>query len=750
MKRFVLCLCVAALIGAGCGGDDKPTGPFGEPELSAWLTMTGSTGWGATAGDTLVSTLRVTNNGQGTADSVTAALPGLPNLDLVDWEGAVVVVEGGTGDVKVSPFPLAAGATRTLTLKYTIPAFYPNGWTATAQATVTYEGDEDGDGAYETVTVLSDDPVSSLLDDPTTVAIKNDGTDFTLTAPGVDRVYLAGSFNSWRDSDSDYLMFENEDGGEFALTMPLSGRHEYKFIVHGATGGKEWLGDPRATRVVWDGYAELNSVTGVDMPDPVDPLPGGIDPERLVIYELFVSDFSSAGRFRDVISGLDGAQQNLADLGVNAVELLPVNAIPGNFNWGYNPWFYFAVDDTYGSPEDFAELVEKAHGLGMAVILDMVFNHVGNGSTLDKLDYLGTQGTWINHDQPDVFGMNQLNWFSEDMREFFLDAALFWIEQYGIDGFRMDLVDYRDLDGYRWWRDQIKARHPNFFLIGEDFSYPPTNSVVSAGFDTQWGGQHTDPWGGPANNFQNLVMAILKEGPYDGRAWGGVGSFDTADNPMWGLANVLSPTSGYPSWTNGVKYIVSHDERRVVDEVNRSESAGARAVGGIKKAKLGAATLFTAAGIPMLYMGDEIGEDDYTPQNPAPNKVDWFVADAGVRATYRNLITLRLAHPDLASGGIEFRCPLWNNDQGPCQQDKTINYWRYTGLNPLSAGVVVAANYDHSDHAFTVQFPVSGTWHLFDPETGGTSEVTVSGGQLATVLEASRAYVYLKDLTYVP
>ena len=579
------CLFLAAafvlLVAAGCGGSGtNPTGPTGAPKISAVLLLGGSSGPVPMAGDTLVATLQVTNTGDGPADSVTAVLPAIPDLEFAGWMGGMsggvasrkpggptagmshAITGPDSGEQIVFSFAsLEAGGTRKSTARFSVPAFYPSGWAVSAQATVTYRVDLDGDGAAETVTVLSDDPASSTPNDSTKVAVRNEGTDFRLCAPGVERVYLAGSFNGWRDSDPDYRMFAGPAGREFGLTVPLTGRQEYKFIVYGSGGGKEWIGDPRAVRVAGDGFSALNAVTGVPLPDPVAPLAGGIDPTRLVIYELFVSDFSGLGRFHDVTTGLDMVPQKLAELGINAIELMPVTAIPGDFNWGYNPWFYFAVDDTYGSPEDFAALVRKAHSLGIAVILDMVFNHVGSGSPLEKLDDLGTRGTWINHDQPDLFGMKQLNWFSEDMRRFFLDAALFWIEQYGIDGFRMDLVDQADLPGYRWWRDEIQSRHPGVLLIGEDFSYPPNNSVMAAGFDAQWGGQHTDSWGGAANNFQNLVMAILKEGPYDGRFWREVGSFATADNPMWGLANVLSPTPGYPSWTNAVKYIVSHDER---------------------------------------------------------------------------------------------------------------------------------------------------------------------------------------------
>ena len=175
-----------------------------------------------------------------------------------------------------------------------------------------------------------------------------------------------------------------------------------------------------------------------------------------------------------------------------------------------------------------------------------------------------------------------------------------------------------------------------------------------------------------------------------------------------------------------------------------SSDAEADAIGGAVKAKLGAATLLTAVGIPMLYMGEEIALPTYRAQDPTPDKIDWSRGDAGVRDYYKNLISLRLTHPTLAKGGIHFVCPAWGTDQGPCQQHKIINYWRYPGSVTSDADIVVASNYDHEDHEFTVVFPSSGTWHLLDPETGSSTPVEVTGQNLTTTLTASTAYIFLK------
>ncbi|MCK4548040.1 MAG: hypothetical protein KAW17_11440 [Candidatus Eisenbacteria sp.] len=755
-NRACIVLSLLALLLPSCAEDgdkvQEPAPPSDDADLAVWRTLTGPDGSSPVAGDTLISEVLVINEGAGIAHEVVIVDSLIPKFTFLSAESRPRAAITVGVAVRADSLSLAPGDSAVLRVSLQPHRFFPDGFTVSSRARVTY--DHDGSAATSRVLVLSDDPGTSILGDRTRTAVGNDGMDFTLLAPGVPRVYLSGTFNGWVAQSSDYRMFPDENGGIWGLTLPgEKGEHTYKFVVTDASGGNlEWISDPRSTRLEGDGFSGYNSVAGIPLPNPVDPIPGGIDPTRLVIYELLTYDFSTQGDLDGLQAGLTGGIQNLVDLGVNAIELLPMTAVPSpGFNWGYNPGFYFAVDPDYGTPEQFAEFVETAHAGGIAVILDMVFNHADGGSPLVRLDRRGTGGVFLNPSQDDVFGMPQLHWFTTEMREFFLDCALFWIEQYGIDGFRMDLVDGRDYEGYRWWRNQIKSRHPDFFLIGEDFSYPPWNSVTVCGMDAQWGGQHTDQWGCPSggacpNNFQGVVMALLEEDPYEPRwdAGVGVGCFDTICNPMWALANVLEWTSGYPAFHNEIKYIVSHDERRVVYEVEQAGSAEAAGIGGIVKARLGAATLLTAVGIPMIYMGEEIGADNEVGQHPAPNKVAWNQGDTGLRSYYRDLIILRLNHPTLAGGGIDFHCPDWGAGQGTCQQNKTICYWRYLG-SPDQADIVVASNFDHSDHVFDIPFPSSGTWYYYDPDDG-TTPVTVKDDTLNLTLAASTAYIFVRDI----
>ena len=157
--------------------------------------------------------------------------------------------------------------------------------------------------------------------------------------------------------------------------------------------------------------------------------------EEAVIYELHVGAFTPAGTFSAVGERLD----YLADLGITAVELMPVADFPGKRNWGYDGVFPFAPDSIYGRPEDLKELVQSAHEHGIMVLLDVVYNHLGpEGNYLRSYApqfftdrHRTPWGDGINFDGPD----------SRAVRDFFIHNALYWLTEYHFDGLRLDAVN---------------------------------------------------------------------------------------------------------------------------------------------------------------------------------------------------------------------------------------------------------------------------------------------------------------------
>jgi len=158
----------------------------------------------------------------------------------------------------------------------------------------------------------------------------------------------------------------------------------------------------------------------------------GVPLERLVIYELHVGTFTPAGTFAAAAERLD----DLRALGITAIELMPVAAFPGSRNWGYDGVSLFAPARCYGTPDDLRRLVDRAHGLGLAVILDVVYNHTGpDGSYLRRFSpYVYS----TRHQSPWGDGINFDGDHSGGVRDFVIENALHWVHEYHLDGLRLD------------------------------------------------------------------------------------------------------------------------------------------------------------------------------------------------------------------------------------------------------------------------------------------------------------------------
>ena len=161
---------------------------------------------------------------------------------------------------------------------------------------------------------------------------------------------------------------------------------------------------------------------------------------NLVIYELWVYDFSPIRNIRAVTARLDYLQ----NLGVNAIQVMPVAEFEGNMSWGYNPTHYFAMDKAYGTSNDLKRFVDECHKRGIAVILDMVFNHVTGAAPQAKLYWgtssIATNNPWFNQSAPHGASVNQdYNHNFGPTRDMFKRVLKYWIDEYKVDGYRMDI-----------------------------------------------------------------------------------------------------------------------------------------------------------------------------------------------------------------------------------------------------------------------------------------------------------------------
>ena len=208
----------------------------------------------------------------------------------------------------------------------------------------------------------------------------------------------------------------------------------------------------------------------------------GVAKQDLVIYELHLGSFTADGTYTAAIGRLD----ELVELGVTAIELLPLAQSPGKWNWGYDGVNYFAARNTFGSTDDLKQFVDQCHARGLAVINDVVYNHVGpEGNYLSAIAPYGSS----KHGTPwgDAFNFDGKH--NDQVRQFVIDNVMFWIDEYHFDGLRLDAVHYMFDDGkphilnsiQNAFREHQKTLDRTTYLIGEANIYDP--ELVGAPFD---------------------------------------------------------------------------------------------------------------------------------------------------------------------------------------------------------------------------------------------------------------------------
>lgn len=239
--------------------------------------------------------------------------------------------------------------------------------------------------------------------------------EFSLWAPTPDFVAL--------ESDGTRYPMIRSDDGWWRVTVDVPADTRYGFILDGA----DPLPDPRSPR-------QPDGVHGLSQLWPAEPVApwSGRAIAGAVIYELHVGTFTEAGTFDAAIERLD----HLIDLGVDFVELMPVNAFSGSHGWGYDGVLWYAVHEPYGGPSGLVRFVDACHRRGLGVLLDAVFNHLGpSGNYLPKFGPYLTAGR-----TPWGEAINIAAADSDAVRRYIIDCALRWMRDFGIDGLRLDAV----------------------------------------------------------------------------------------------------------------------------------------------------------------------------------------------------------------------------------------------------------------------------------------------------------------------
>jgi maltooligosyltrehalose trehalohydrolase len=497
----------------------------------------------------------------------------------------------------------------------------------------------------------------------------------------------------WAPNAAEVELEQASDGTRRALRAATDGwwrddrdqQDPYWLVVDG-----QRVPDPRSR---WQ-PAGLDGPTAIDEPRRfgwTDDGWRGFELADAVLYELHVGTFSPEGTFAGVAARLD----HLSDLGVNAIELMPVATFPGRWGWGYDGALLGAVHHAYGEPEDLRRLVDACHARGIAVVLDVVYNHLGPTG-----NHLGSFGPYFTDRYPTPWGqaVNLDGPGSDEVRRFFIDNALQWITEFHMDGLRLDAVHaLRDSSAVHFLEQLATEVHDaatdlgrTVWVIAEsDLNDPRLVRPVDAGgygLDAAW-----------SDDFHHALHVALtgERGGYyaDFAGWSDV---VRCLEEVWVHAGTFVPSRGRrhgrPAGDVPRRQFLGYSQNH--DQVgNRARGERLCHLVDQRRAEAAAAVVLTAPFVPMLFQGEEwaastpfqfftdhqdpriaeatrdgrraefagfaeFGGEVPDPQDPATferSRLDWSErsqpAHAAMLSWYRRLIEARRAWPGLGTDG---------------------------------------------------------------------------------------------------
>ena len=483
---------------------------------------------------------------------------------------------------------------------------------------------------------------------------------------------------------------KSEEGGWWrAVVAQAQPGREYGFLLD---DDEQVLPDPRSRRqphgVHQPSRFYADDFAWTDSGWPGHELPGS------VIYELHLGTFTGAGTFDAAIGRLD----HLTGLGVTHVELLPVNDFNGEWNWGYDGVLWYAVHEAYGGPDGLKRFVDACHGAGLAVVMDVVYNHLGNSG-----NYLTRFGPYLKSDRNTWGDLVNLDGESAGpVREYIIDNALMWLSEFHLDALRLDAVHALHDSSEVHLLAELSARvealsaelgRPLVLIAESDLNDP----VIFTGRDE--GGYGLDgQWDDDVHHALHALLSGERQGYY-----GDFGSLSVLAKVMTRAFFHDGTYSSFRGREHGRPVDTGHTPGyRFVACLQNHDQVGNRAAGdrlpritSPEMLKVGATLLLTSPFTPLIWMGEEwaagtpwpfftshpepemaeathrgrIEEfadhgwdvaDVVNPQDPAAftsAKLRWFERDetghSEILEVYRTLLVLRREHPDLADARLD-------------------------------------------------------------------------------------------------
>jgi 1,4-alpha-glucan branching enzyme len=544
-------------------------------------------------------------------------------------------------------------------------------------------------------------------------------------------VFVIGDFNNWMVSADGYMNV-TPAGNHFWITLTnLTPDTEYGFQyfidneIRIADPYTEKVLDPSTDQqIISEGrYPGLIPYPYGKTENPASVIHPGRKPyqwqttnftppavEDLVIYELLIRDFLPGNT--NTYKGVREKLQYLKDLGVNAIELLPITNFEGNLSWGYNPSFFFAADKYYGPRDELKKLIDEAHGMGIAVILDMVWNHSFSQSPLLQM-YFDRTNNKLHPDNPwysqPIFQNTNMNFgykFNHGSQYFidFMDRSnAYWLNEFKVDGFRFDLTkgfttkfkgsddewgskyDQERVNNLVRLHNHIKSVNPDAYVIIEHLADNSEEKVLANAGLLLWGNMNHNyneaTMGWHENNKSNLSW-----GSYKAREW---------NNP------------------NLITYMESHDEERLmVKNLKWGNASGTYNIKdlstSLERIELAAAFFFTIPGPKMIWQFGELGYDvsiDFNGRTGV-KPVRWDYFGDWKR---RNVYTVFSLLIDLKKEHDVFRTTDYTLAVGStmAQPGKRIH------LNHPTNPVTVLGNFGVTETTFVPNFQSTGTWYEY-------------------------------------
>ncbi len=567
--------------------------------------------------------------------------------------------------------------------------------------------------------------------------ITNGGVSFRVWAPNATTVRLAGTFNGWSTSADPLARDVVETNCWSIFRSNVTAGAQYKFVVNGSL----WKLDPWSRELAYSS-GSANSV----LRNPARAWQPFTRPHEAetVLYELHVGTFNG-GTF----AKLAEKAPYLRALGINAVELMPPAEFGGDRSWGYNPVGIFAPETTYGGYHAFQEMVDSLHQHGIAVYIDVVYNHI-EGELLWKWDgwTMGSHVCTIDGQQGEhggifyydwtgtpperwytPWGKNRPSYLRPEVTNYLVDNILFWLREMNCDGIRVDsTVNMRTVnnggggtitEGLPFMRAMNAAAdtlQPSAIMIAEDlhrWDGVTKKDGTGLGFDSQWN-----------DYFVDTVRAEMKK-------------TSDSDRNMTELRNIVwNYDNGRPFAS--VKYSESHDDAANGDSrlnVEIDPASGGTSYVAKKRSALAAALALTAVGMPMLFQGQEFLEDGYFADT---DPLDWSKLNTygGIWRMYRDMIHLRRAVQGVTIGLTGSYINVYFVDN-----TAKVMAWHRRHAGGAGDDVIMVANASATArNNISIGMPQSGTWYChfnsdwrcYDSSYshGGKSEVTAGGGGL--------------------